>query len=64
MTKSSNLLRRNGRPQGKQSISLWPRETGDGRREVRHYGSIGGDLVVLDQAVRKLQATGKVLHFV
>jgi transposase len=61
MTKSSNLYV--GMDVHKETIDIALAE-GDGRQEVRHYGSIGGDLVVLDQAVRKLQATGKTLHFV
>jgi transposase len=61
MTKSSNLYV--GMDVHKETIDIALAE-GDGRQEVRHYGSIGGDLLVLDQAVRKLQATGKRLHFV
>jgi transposase len=47
----------------KESIDIALAE-GDGRQEVRHYGSIGGDLLALDQVIRKLQSTGKALHFV
>ncbi len=38
----------------------------DGGRdgEVRHYGTIGGDLESLDKAVKKLRAKGQKLHFV
>ncbi len=37
----------------------------DGRTgEVRHYGRIDGELSALDKVVRKLQSTGKRLHFV
>ena len=37
----------------------------DGRRdsEVRHYGSIGGDLGSLDKLIRKLISKGKTLRF-
>jgi transposase len=36
----------------------------DGRDgEVRHYGRIEGSLVALDKVVRKLQSTGRTLHF-
>lgn len=61
MTKSSNLYV--GMDVHKESIDIALAEDA-GRQEVRHYGSIGGDLAALDQAVRKLQATGKTLHFV
>lgn len=61
MTKSSNLYV--GMDVHKESIDIALAEE-PGRQEVRHYGSIGGDLAALDQAVRKLQATGKALHFV
>lgn len=36
----------------------------EGQQEVRRYGKIGGDLLSLDQAVRKLRSAGKELHFV
>ena len=61
MAKSSNLYV--GMDVHKESIDIALAE-GAGRQEVRHYVSIGGDLAALDQAVRKLQATGKTLHFV
>jgi len=61
MTKSSNLYV--GMDVHKESIDIALAE-GDGQQEVRHYGSIGGDLPALDLAVRKLQAAGKALHFV
>jgi transposase len=37
-----------------------------GRRdgEVRHVGSIGGDLVALDKSLRKLVSRGLPLHIV
>jgi len=61
MTKSSNLYV--GMDVHKASIDIALAE-GDGQQEVRHYGGIGRDLPALDLAVRKLQATGKALHFV
>ncbi len=61
MAKSSNLYV--GMDVHKESIDIALAEDA-GRQEVRHYGSIGGDLAALDQAVRKLQATRKTLHFV
>ena len=61
MTQSSNLFV--GMDVHKESIDIALAE-GDGQQEVRHYGSIGGDLPALDQAVRKLQSAGKTLHFV
>ncbi len=35
-----------------------------GNREIRHYGKIGGDMVSLDKAVRKLVSKGSRLEFV
>lgn len=32
--------------------------------EVRHYGTIGGDILSLEKVVRKLQSKGGTLHFV
>ncbi|MBI3147170.1 MAG: hypothetical protein HYZ17_01465 [Betaproteobacteria bacterium] len=61
MANSSNLYV--GMDVHKDSVDIALAD-GDGRQEVRHYGSVGGDLRALDQAVRKLQATGKTLHFV
>ena len=52
MTKSSNLYV--GMDVHKDSIDIAPAD-GDGAREVRHYGSIGGDLAALEQAFMKLQ---------
>jgi transposase len=47
----------------KDSIDIGVAE--DGRQgEVRHVGSIGGDLAAVDRAVRKLQSTGQKLHVV
>ena len=47
----------------KDSIEI---ATGDAGRdgEVRHVGSIGGDLVALDKALRKLTSKGQPLHIV
>lgn len=33
-------------------------------KEVRHYGTIGGDLTALDKAIRKLVSKGNALRFV
>ena len=45
----------------KDSIDIAVAEAGrDG--EVRHVGSIGGDLVALDKALRKLISRGQRLH--
>jgi transposase len=47
----------------KDSIDIALAEAGrDG--EVRHIGSIGGDLVSLDKALRKLISKGQPLHIV
>lgn len=47
----------------KDSIDIAVAEAGrDG--EVRHIGSIGGDLASLDKALRKLISRGHVLHIV
>ena len=47
----------------KDSIDIALAEAGrDG--EVRHVGSIGGDLVSLDKALRKLISKGQALHIV
>lgn len=35
-----------------------------GKREIRHYGKIGGDMVSLEKAVRKLVSRGSRLEFV
>jgi len=60
MTKSSNLYV--GMDVHKDSIDIALAD-GEGQEE-RHFGSIGGDLTTLDQALRRLQATGMRLHFV
>jgi transposase len=47
----------------KETIDIAIAEGGrDG--EVRHYGTIGGDLESLDKVVKKLRAKGQKLHFV
>ena len=47
----------------KDSIDVAIAEEGrDG--EVRHYGTIGGDLASLDKVMRKLQARGATLRVV
>jgi len=47
----------------KQSIDIATADLGrDG--EVRHVGSVGGDLASLDKALRKLTSRGHVLHVV
>lgn len=47
----------------KDSIEIVTADT-IGKQEVRHYGKIGGDMVSLDKAIRKLQSTGAELRFV
>ncbi len=47
----------------KESIEIVTADT-VGSQEVRHYGTIGGDMTSLDKAVRRLQSAGKELHFV
>lgn len=47
----------------KDSIEIVTADT-IGKQEVRHYGKIGGDMVSLDKAVRKLRSSGAELHFV
>jgi transposase len=47
----------------KDSIEIVVAET-YGKQEVRHYGSIGGDLDSLDKAVKKLKRSGSELRFV
>ena len=47
----------------KDSIDIATADPGrDG--EVRHVGSIGGDLAALDKALRKLISRGRQLHVV
>lgn len=41
------------------ALADWGRDN-----EVRHYGSVGGDLLSLDKVVRKLVSQGRELHFV
>jgi len=45
------------------SIDVTAAETGAGR-EVRHVGSIGGDLASLDRVLRRLRSDGAKLHVV
>jgi transposase len=47
----------------KDSIDIAVADAGRGG-EVRHVGSIGGDLVALDKALRKLTSKGQPLHIV
>ena len=47
----------------KNSIDIATAETG-GNKEVRHYGTIGGDMASLDKAIRKLKSKRAGLHFV
>lgn len=47
----------------KNSIDIATAETG-GNQEVRHYGTIGGDMASLDKAIRKLKSKSAGLHFV
>jgi len=47
----------------KNSIDIATAETG-GNKEVRHYGTIGGDMASLDKAIRKLKSKSAGLHFV
>jgi transposase len=61
MAKSSSIYV--GMDVHKDSIDIALAEAG-ARGEVRHYGSIGGDLTALDKAVRKLRSAGHPLHFV
>lgn len=41
------------------ALADWGRDN-----EVRHYGSVGGDLLSLDKVVRRLVSQGRELHFV
>jgi len=47
----------------KESIDVATADEGR-TAEVRHYGTIGGDLASLDKVVRQLQSTGRTLHVV
>lgn len=61
MTKSSNL--HVGMDVHQETIDIALAD-GEGRQEIRHFGTFGGDLDALDVALRKLQASGKALHLV
>jgi transposase len=47
----------------KESIEITTADAGRAG-EVRRFGQVGGNLAALDQAVRKLQSTGRKLQFV
>lgn len=47
----------------KETIDIAVADSGR-RGEVRHYGTIAGDLEALDKVVRALRAPNRVLHFV
>jgi len=47
----------------KESIEVALADT-YGKREIRHYGKIGGDMASLDKTVRKLVSRGSRLEFV
>lgn len=47
----------------KDTIDIAVAEAGRGG-EVRHVGTIGGDLAAVDKAIRKLQSAGRGLHVV
>lgn len=61
MTKSNAIYV--GMDVHKESIDIALAEA-EARREVRHYGTIGGSVADVDRALRKIVAGGKELHVV